>query len=446
MFDWKKINSFFVSILVIGVSFLLGMGVGYDSRPEIEKAITLKNKEPIIPVETDFAPFWKAWNLINQKYVNGDVFNEDIAITATSSATSTLAKRMPSDQDKVWGAISGLVGSLGDPYSVFMPPEQAKSFQSEISGTFEGVGMELGIKDSVITIVAPLEGTPAKRAGVRAGDKIVSIEDKSTFGMSTEEAVSLIRGKKGTSISFKVAREGEEDLIDFKITRDTIDIPTIQLGNGKAKDGNPIRGNNSGNGLRDDGIFVIRLFNFSAPSADLFREALKKFILSGSDKLLLDLRGNPGGYLEASVDMASWFLSPGKVVVTEAFGKNSNIPDRVHRSKGYDIFNKNLRMVILVDMGSASASEILAGALREHDIAKLVGEKTFGKGSVQELIPVTDNTFLKITVAKWLTPNGHSISDFGLTPDIVVPFTKEDFSAGIDPQLNRAVEYLLKGK
>lgn len=181
----QNLNSVFISILAIGVSFLLGMGVGYDSRPEIEKVFTLKNKEPVVSVQTDFTPFWTTWNLINQKYVNGETFEE----IGTTTTTSTVVKKMPSDEDKLWGAISGLVGSLGDPYSIFMPPERAKSFQSEISGTFEGVGMELGIKEGVITVVAPLEGTPAKRAGIRPGDRIVGVEGKSSFGMSVEEAV-----------------------------------------------------------------------------------------------------------------------------------------------------------------------------------------------------------------------------------------------------------------
>ncbi|HBM45618.1 MAG: Carboxyl-terminal protease [Parcubacteria group bacterium GW2011_GWF2_38_76] len=434
----KKISSIALYVLTIGVSFILGMGVGFDSRPQIEKVSELKNKEqPQHVAQTDFTPFWVTWNLINEKYVNGHI----------ESGSSTTTKKIPTDEEKVYGAISGLVSSLGDPYSVFMAPEQAKNFQNEISGTFEGVGMELGIKEGVITVVAPLEGTPAKKAGVKSGDKVVSIEDKTTFGMSVEEAVSLIRGKKGTEVKLTFVRDGEPEPIEIKITRATIDIPTIQLGTGKTKNGDLLRGNNAGDGLRNDGVFVIRLFNFSAPSADLFRDALRKFILSGSDKLILDLRGNPGGYLEASVDMASWFLPSGKVVVSEEFGKNSNKISNVHRSKGYDIFDpKVLKMAILIDRGSASASEILAGALSEHGVAKLVGEKSFGKGSVQELVPVTGDTFLKITVAKWMTPNGHSISDFGLTPDIVIPITKEDVIAGKDPQLDRAAKLLIDGK
>jgi len=204
--------------------------------------------------------------------------------------------------------------------------------------------------------------------------------------------------------------------------RDVIDIPTIETKK------------------RDDGIFVITLYSFSAQSPDLFRNALREFVESGDDKLVLDLRNNPGGYLDAAVDMASWFLPIGDVVVQESFRNSSH--DLVHRSRGYDIFNDSLKFVILINEGSASASEIMAGALSEHGKAILVGERSFGKGSVQELLPVTDTTSLKVTVAKWLTPNGVSISENGLTPEIDVSFTQDDFEAGRDPQMDKAIETL----
>ena len=190
------------------------------------------------------------------------------------------------------------------------------------------------------------------------------------------------------------------------------------------------------------GVFVISLYSFSANSPDLFREALRKFIDSGSDKLVLDLRNNPGGYLEAALDMASWFLPTGKVVVSENFGDKQ--PPDVYKSKGYDIFTDKLKFAILVNEGSASASEILAGALQDQKKAVLIGEKTFGKGSVQELIPVTGSTSIKITVAHWFTPNGKSISNSGLTPDIIVPLTADNTKGGADPQMDAAVKYLTK--
>ena len=353
---------------------------------------------------------------------------------ASSRSTPSARSATSTDQDKVWGAIGGLTASFGDPYTVFFPPEESKSFETEISGNFEGVGMEIGIKDDMVTVVAPLKGNPAQRAGVLAGDKIISIDGQSTIKMSVDKAVKLIRGKLGTKVKLIIAREGKKEPLEFVITREVINTPTVdtEIKGGQIAD--------SKTGKMQNGVFVIKLYNFYSSSTDLFRKALREFIESGSDKLILDLRGNPGGYLEAAVDMASWFLPLGKVVVSEDFGKNA--PSQIYRSKGYNIFNSNLKMVILVNGGSASASEILAGALKEHNIAKLAGEKTFGKGSVQEVVKITQETSLKVTVARWLTPLGHSISENGLTPDIEVKMTPEEFAKGKDPQMEKAIKYL----
>src|SRR3989338_157678 len=283
------------------------------------------------------------------------------------------------DQDKVYGAISGLVDSLNDPYSVFFKPDEAKSFEDEIAGNFTGVGMEVGIKDKILTVIAPLKDTPAYRANIKPGDKILKIDKTVTSSLSgIEEAIKLIR-------------EENNDPIEIKMIRDIIDIPTLDTE------------------LRKDGIFIITLYSFSANSTGLFRNAIKSFTESGTDKLILDLRGNPGGYLDAAVDMSSWFLSGGKIIVTEDYG-NDKEPE-IFRSRGYDVFNDKLKFIILINGGSASASEIVAGAMQDHGRAKLVGEKSFGKGSVQETIKITPDTLLKITVAKWLTPNGNLIAE-----------------------------------
>ena len=430
---FKKLLHLGGLLVLAALIFFAGVHIGNRTTTfDLEKASYISNKEPPPLLAVDFSSFWKTWNIINEKFVDGH---------ASSS-----------DQEKIYGAISGLVKSLDDPYSVFLSPDEAEMFQSDISGSFQGVGMEVGLKGELLTVIAPLEGSPAKIAGVTAGDKIVKINDKSTIGLTVEEAVKMIRGPKGTSVSLSLLREDEDDPIDIKVTRDVITIPVMDIGDKKStnKDGT-LRSGNGGTvkdenntGLRKDGIFVMRLYNFSAPAPEFFREALKKFIVSESDKLILDLRGNPGGFLEAAVEIASWFLPPGKVVVREVISREGE--ERVHRSKGYDIFNKGLKMVILVDKGSASASEILAGALAEHRVAKLIGEKTFGKGSVQELIPVASNSFVKLTIAKWLTPNGKSISSSGLTPDIAVAITKDDTKAGRDPQFDRAAKFLLTGK
>jgi len=415
----KQILLIVIAILVIGISFAVGFSAGFNNRPAIETVTALDNKDSGKPANVDFGAFWKAWNIINEKFV--------------SSATTT------SDQDKVWGAIEGLSASLKDPYTVFFPPENAKIFQSEISGNFEGVGMEIGMKDDIITVIAPLKDTPASKAGILSGDRILKINDTQTPGMKVDQAIKLIRGKKGTQVVLTILHEGKKEPIEIKITRDTIAIPTIdtelkQMASGQ-KDG-PL------NGLGQNGVFVIRLYSFSATSPDLFRQALRKFIESDSNNLVLDLRGNPGGYLEAAVDIASWFLPPGKVIVSEDFGKNA--PKIVYRSKGYNVFKKNLKFVILVNGGSASASEILAGALKEHGIAKLVGAKTFGKGSVQELVDITPDTSLKVTVARWLTPDGNSISEQGIKPDVEVTMTAEDVAKNKDPQMDAATRLLTK--
>ncbi len=393
-----------VVIVLVVLAFIFGWYIG-GQRGEANGDVLFNGIHAEPPVGVDFDPLWKSWQVLEDKFVPA---------TTTEIAT---------DEEKVYGAIEGLTDSFGDPYTVFLPPADAEIFEEDISGSFGGVGMEIGIRDSTVSVISPLKDTPAYRAGIQAGDKIIRIDETSTEGMTIDEAVKLIRGEVGTSVKLSLLREDTDDLVIAEVVRAIIQIPTIE------------------SEIRDDGVFVIRLFNFSAISPNLFRDALRSFILSGSHKLVLDLRGNPGGFLEVAVDMASWFLPTGKVIVTEDFGENES--SRAHRSRGYDIFNDNLEMIILVNQGSASASEILAGALREHGVATIVGEQTFGKGSVQELVDITQDTSLKVTIARWLTPNGTSISDGGLTPDVEVEMTREDVEAGLDPHLDRAVEILL---
>src|SRR3989339_1374779 len=402
MEKFSKTKHIAITVLFIFLFFAFGMYVGGSNYREMDKILGVSAKDPEVETQVDFSPFWKVWNTINKKY---------------PSATKI------SDQDRVYGAISGLMSSLNDPYSVYFNPEETKSFEEEIAGNFEGVGMEVGLKDKTLTVVAPLKDTPAYRADIKSGDKILKIDDKVTRGMSVEESIKLIRGPKGTTVTLTIFRAGLNQPKEIKIVRDTINVPTLDTE------------------VRKDGIFVIKLYSFSANSPSLFRNAMKQFVNSGSNTLILDLRGNPGGYLDASIDMASWFLKGGKIVATEDYGNNRS--PVVFRSKGYDVFNEKLKFVILIDGGSASASEILAGAMQDHGLAKLIGTQSFGKGSVQEVVKITSDTILKITVAKWLTPNGTSISEKGLTPDYVIEFTQKDFDAKIDPQLNKAVELLL---
>ncbi len=359
------------------------------------------------PPGVDLSQFWETWNLLAQNFVE-----------AHASATP------PTDQQEVYGAIQGLVASYGDPYTTFFPPSDAQVFQQDIQGSFGGVGMEVG-SDSQgnLIVIAPLKGSPAAQAGIQAGDWIIDIDATSSAGMSPDDAVKLIRGPIGTTVKITVLRTGQTQPIVIPIVRNTIVIPTINY----KDDGN--------------GVYEIDLYNISATSADDFRTALRAFLESGDTKLLLDLRGNPGGYLESAVDMASYFLPAGDVVVTEDFrGKQDNIIDR---SFGYNVFaGRNLKMAILIDQGTASAAEILSGALQQHGVAVLVGTRSFGKGSVQEVMDLGGGAELKVTVARWLTPNGTSISDGGLTPDIFATTTVEDINAGNDPQKAAALQYL----
>ncbi|MBP6858470.1 MAG: S41 family peptidase [Candidatus Pacebacteria bacterium] len=393
----RKIIIFLVGLPALIFAFFIGMYVGGGDTPG---GGALGGSNSAVS-DDEFAPFWRAWRELDDKYV------------AAASTTP---------QERVWGSIEGLAASYGDPYTVFFPPVEAKMFAEEISGNFEGVGMEIGVKDKQLQVVAPIKNSPAERAGVKAGDLILKIDEKSASDMSTDAAVKLIRGAKGTAVKITFLPKGATKPVERTIIRDVIDIPTLDT---ERKEG---------------GIFVIRLYSFTANSANLFRNALREFVLSGDKKLILDLRGNPGGYLDASWDMASWFLPAGQTVVTEDFGGNAE--PKVYRSKGYNIFTKNLKMLVLVDGGSASASEILAGALKENGVAKLLGTKTFGKGSVQQLISITSDTSLKVTIARWLTPGGHNLSHDGLEPDYKVEPTEKDIADKNDVQMAKAVEIL----
>src|SRR3989344_6167838 len=341
-----RIASIFLALLIIGGSFFSGYYTGRSTPSDVDKVEGISNPETDKPDLVDFSAFWKVWNVLNEKFV------------ATGQATT-------SEQEKVWGAIEGLAASLNDPYTVFLPPEENEIFQNTISGSFDGIGIEVGLRDKIITVISPLKDTPAYNAGVKPGDQILKIDDTLTVDMSIDKAVKFIRGKKGTVVRLTIAREGKKDAFEIKIVRNTIKVPVIEI-EGKDGSGNTVSKSESGKvvGFRSDGVFVIKLYSFTADSPDSFRTALRDFVLSGSHKLIIDLRGNPGGYLEAAWDIASWFLPTGKLIVTEDFGgKETN---KVYRSKGYDIFNENLKLVVLVDGGSASASEIFAGALREH--------------------------------------------------------------------------------
>jgi len=398
--------------ILIGVVFVAGGFIGGYSIATHEVIGFAAAASSGEPAGVDFGPVWRAWSIIDEKFVAAGVS------TSTPIATST--DKM--NKQRVYGMVSGLADSLNDPYTFFLPPVENKEFVSDMKGSFEGVGMEIDVRDQILTVVSPLKNSPALAAGLKSGDQILKINGDSTAGLDASHAVAKIRGPKGTKVVLTIMRQGWEKPREISVVRDVITVPIVTTT------------------AREDHIFVIQLATFTENSPSLFRAALRDFLKFDSRKLILDLRGNPGGYLEAAVDIGSWFLPQGAVIVSEDYAGHE--PNVVHRSRGYNIFSKKLQMIILVDKGSASASEILAAALREYGIAKTVGTNTFGKGSVQELIEITPDTALKITVARWLAPNGVQIPREGVAPDYLVELSEEDRKAGRDPQLDKAIELL----
>ncbi len=375
--------------LIILVSFVLGAWVG--------KLQVVCDVCP--PQDINFSLFWEAYHKVQEKFVDKEKFDT---------------------QKIIYGAISGMVNSLEDPYTVFFPPEEAKRFIEDVKGVFEGVGMEIEIIKGQLQVVAPLEGTPADKAGVRAGDKIIKVDDVLTTGLTIKEAVDLIRGPKGTQVLLTVYREDQEETKEIKVVRNVIEVPSLKL---ELKDGN---------------IAYLKLYQFTGRASFDFRRVVLEILESPARKIILDLRNNPGGYLEVAQDIAGWFLENGALVVIEDFGEGDK---KEYHTLGDGTF-VDYKVVVLINEGSASGSEILAGALRDNRGILLIGEKSFGKGSVQELEKLTDGSNLKITVAKWLTPKGQLITEKGLEPDIEVKMTEEDYEEKRDPQLEKAIEII----
>lgn len=381
--------------VVIGGSYYLGFVKGQQqTRKIVVEGVTGVNG----PAGAgDFGIFWDAWNTLKSRYVFQD---------ATGN-----------NQNLIYGAITGLVGSLQDPYSVFFPPKEADKFAQDISGQFGGIGAEIGANDQKqIIIVAPLKDTPAYKAGVKAGDAILKIDGNLTTGLTVDEAVKKIRGERGTKVILTVYRDGWQESKDFEIVRDVINVPTVDF---KMVDF-------SGREDTEGNIAYIRMYNFYEQAPYMFYQAAVQATFAKAKGMILDLRDNPGGYLDAAVDVGGWFVDKGKTIVTEEFrDKNEN---KTFTSNGPSLFG-NIPLVVIINKGSASASEILAGALRESNGALIIGEKSFGKGTVQELDPLPDGSMIKLTIAHWLTPKGNQIDKNGITPDIEVKATSDNESA-----------------
>ncbi|MBN1162725.1 S41 family peptidase [Patescibacteria group bacterium] len=400
MSKFAKFQRLFVTFL-IAVGFFYG-GYYYGQQGyifEVRKnppEITVKNRYPKDQT-IEFERFWEVWDLVSENYL-----------------------LRPVDPEKmVYGAISGMVSSLGDPYTSFMPPKVHETVVNSINGAYEGIGAELGLKEGVLIIVSPFDGSPSKEAGLLSGDKIVKIEGEITFGMSITDAVSKIRGDSGTVVNLTVQTNSDEPR-EVPIVRGKIKVPSVAWEN------------------KGEGTVYIRVSRFGEQTNKDWTETIQNINVQVEelDALIIDLRGNPGGYLQSAIHISGEFFRDKPVVYQESATGEQIVFD----NDRIGLFVEVPAVFVLIDKGSASASEILAAALKYHNNAILIGETSFGKGTIQEPRDFSDGSGLHITVAKWLTPGKEWIHETGITPDVVVERTKEDVQAGIDAQLDKAVE------
>lgn len=409
-------KNYFGIVLLVVIVFLIGFSLGNKTskgdsissrissivNPSTNSKNIFFGTDKGAPEDADFGVFWEAWNQMDDKFVDVKELNS---------------------QERIYGAIKGMIAASGDPYSAYMDPEEANEFNTDMEGSFEGIGAELGVKNNMLTVIAPLEGTPAAEAGLRPGDVIVKIFDEVTFEMTVDDAVKRIRGEKGTKVKLTVAREGADENLEVEITRGVIELESVKY---EKKEGN---------------IGYIKISKFLENTGGKFNKAISTAIIDDVDGLVIDVRNNPGGFLNIAIDMISTFIPRGEVVVWEQGRADNKIPFRAS-NKGDKLLN--MPIVVVMNGGSASASEILAGALKDVRGVKLVGEKSFGKGSVQQVQELSDKSSMRITIAKWLTPKGTSIHEVGLEPDVEVKMTNDDYENKKDPQLDRALEELKK--
>mgnify|MGYP001563572902 CR=1 FL=1 len=403
----KRFLGIYAGLIVLGGTFLFGLYLGstYKDRAFLlganQEGGEVRSKEELPPhllKDADFDLFWDVWNVVQEKY---------------------LTQPIP-DTQLFYGAVSGIVASLQDPYSVFLDPTLTARFISELAGAFDGIGAEIGIKKDQLVIVAPLPGTPAERAGLLAGDAILKIDATETLGMPLDVAVAKIRGKAGTTVSIIIMRTGWDEPKTFSIVRQTITVQSVTT---KELPGD---------------IGYIKLVYFNETTNELFDKVVRDIVVKNPKGIILDMRNNPGGLLEVGIQVASqWISAPETVVIQETQGgKRTPFPAVVTaRLKG-------IPTIVLVNGGSASAAEIVAGAFQDYKLARLVGEKTFGKGSVQIFEHLPGGSSIKLTIAHWLTPHGRQIDMVGILPDIEVKMARDNYENNTDPQLEKALELL----
>lgn len=411
----KKKKFLVISIAsCLGLLVAFGIGVSVGSAAGLYKS--LENENGNIPIDrviglyertrdetVEFDQFWRIWGMVKENYVDEDV----------------------SDVEMFYGAIEGMVASLDDPYSVYFPPVDAKEFAESLSGEFEGIGAEIGLRDGQLTIIAPLPDAPAERAGLRPGDAVFAIDGEDTRGITVDQAVKKIRGPRKTDVVLTIMHEGGEQIEDVSITRDTINIPSILWE------------------MKEPEIAYLRISYFNEDTAAEFDKAVDGILAAGAKGLILDMRSNPGGYLDSSVEIASEWLPQDTLVVEERGRKETD--QKFHNSTGRHRFD-GMPTVVLIDGGTASGSEIVAGALQDHKKATVIGRQSFGKGSVQNFEILPDGSAIKLTVAKWYTPLGRQITEDGIVPDKSIeidlgsiPENMDDF---IDPDVQAAIDAL----
>ncbi|MBI3420507.1 MAG: S41 family peptidase [Candidatus Sungbacteria bacterium] len=386
------------SRVLIGILLLIiGAGFGRWSVP-IQGTQKFSDQQLVVEKNGErqlvFPTFWEAWDKLHELYI-GDLDNTKL----------------------LYGAIAGMVRAADDPYTSFSDPEDAKLLTETLEGSFSGVGIEIGLKNGLVTVISPLDGSPAKKAGIMEGDIIVAVDKQPlTDSLTIDQVVQKIRGQKGTTVTLTVVPKESGETKDISMVRDKIVIESVKW-------------------KIEDGVGIITVNSFNGDTSQRFTAAAKDMVRQNAAGIIIDLRGNPGGYLDTAVEIASQFLDPGKTVVQEK-GKTN----KEYKSKGVGLL-KAMPVVVLVDGGSASASEILAGALRDQKNTPIIGQKTFGKGVVQELIQLNDGSSLKVTIAKWFTPKGNSINEEGIEPTVAV---KQDRETDADEQLIKAKEELQK--
>jgi len=384
---------------LMGASYAAGFATSALLTPHLTPQAPAVVEEPTYQGPREFRVFWEVQDILQREYYAS----------------------LPSDQEMVYNAIRGVVDSLGDPHTAFADPEHTRLFSEDLSGSFQGIGTHVEMRDEQLVIVSLLPGTPAEQAGLRPGDVILAVDGEPLAGMSLFEAVTRIRGPQGTRVTLTVQRPNEPPF-DVQLTRARIAVPTVE-----ARE------------LAEGRIGYVRIFVFNERASHEVEVALRKLLASKPQALILDLRDDPGGYLHVAVDVASQFLGDG-LILTEQH-RDGTVEEHRPRAGGLAT-DPDLPLVVLVNQGTASASEIVAGAIQDQGRGVLIGERTFGKGSVQVTHTLSDQSSLRVTIARWFTPSGREIHGQGLAPDLEVP-RETDAGSGRDAQLQAAIEYLL---